>query len=85
VLDPEFVLVAPGSAGVNVERRVLDGIAALPEHGGRQTSISAGVARFPADAGSADELLSAARAALDRARVAGSAGLQDASATSTDV
>ena len=31
----EFVLVAPGSAGMTVAQRVLDGIAALPPVGGR--------------------------------------------------
>ena len=45
----EFVLVAPGSAGSVVAQRVLDGIAALPAVGGRVVSVSAGVARFPAD------------------------------------
>ena len=46
----EFVLVAPGSAGLMVAQRVLDGVAALPPVGGRPMSVSAGVARFPADA-----------------------------------
>ena len=45
----EFVLVAPGSAGAMVARRILDGIAALPAVGGRQITVSAGVARFPVD------------------------------------
>ena len=57
----EFVLVAPGSAGMTVAQRVIDGIAALPA--GRRAatiSVSAGVARFPADGTDADELIAAA-------------------------
>jgi diguanylate cyclase (GGDEF)-like protein len=67
----EFVLVAPGSAGMTVARRVLDGIAALPSVDGRTTSVSAGVARFPTDGGDADTILAAAQAALDKARAEG--------------
>ena len=47
----EFVLVAPGSAGVIVAKRVQDGIAALPGVAGRGVSVSAGVARFPSGCG----------------------------------
>ena len=60
----EFVLVAPGSAGPMVARRVLDGIAALPAVAGRPISVSAGVARFPADGADAEALIAAATAAL---------------------
>jgi diguanylate cyclase (GGDEF)-like protein len=67
----EFVLVAPGAAGTTVAQRVLDGIAALPTAAGRPVSVSAGVARFPTDGGSAEDLKAAARAALDVARSAG--------------
>ena len=45
----EFVLVAPGSAGVTVARRVLDGIARLEAVDGHPVTVSAGVARFPQD------------------------------------
>ena len=45
----EFVLVAPGSAGVTVARRVLDGIAKLDAVGAHTITVSAGVARFPQD------------------------------------
>lgn len=61
----EFVLVAPGSAGVTVARRVLDGIARLEAVEGHVVSASAGIARFPQDGGDAAELLAAARAALE--------------------
>jgi diguanylate cyclase (GGDEF)-like protein len=64
----EFVVVAPGSAGAVVAQRVVDGVAALPEAGGRPVRISAGVARFPADGASGDDLLAAARRALDASR-----------------
>jgi diguanylate cyclase (GGDEF)-like protein len=67
----EFVLVAPGSAGLTVARRVLDGIAALPVVEGRTISVSAGVARFPADGADAESILAAAQTALDKARAQG--------------
>jgi diguanylate cyclase (GGDEF)-like protein len=67
----EFVLVAPGSAGAMVARRVQEGIAALPVVAGRTVSVSAGVARFPADAGDAETLIAVATEALNRARDAG--------------
>ena len=63
----EFVLIAPGSAGVTVARRVLDGIAHLEAVEGHTVTISAGVARFPQDGGDAGELLTAARVALQAA------------------
>ena len=65
----EFLLVAPGSAGAAVAQRVLDGVAELQPVGGRRVSVTAGVARFPADGADSDEVIAAARAALDRARV----------------
>jgi diguanylate cyclase (GGDEF)-like protein len=67
----EFVLVAPGSAGATVARRVIDGIAAIPAVAGKRISVSAGVARFPADGGDADALIAAATAALTLARGSG--------------
>jgi diguanylate cyclase (GGDEF)-like protein len=67
----EFALVAPGSAGLTVARRVLEGVAALPGIDGRRISVSAGVARFPVDGADADSILAAARAAADRAQTEG--------------
>jgi diguanylate cyclase (GGDEF)-like protein len=67
----EFVLVAPGSAGATVARRVQEGIAALPVVAGRTVSVSAGVARFPADGSDAQALIDAASAALQRAKDSG--------------
>jgi diguanylate cyclase (GGDEF)-like protein len=67
----EFVLVAPGAAGPTVAQRVLTGVAALPPVGDQPVSLSAGVARFPADGASADELIAAAQGALAKARAEG--------------
>lgn len=68
----EFVLVAPGSAGVTVARRVMDGIARLDPIEGYGVTVSAGVARFPQDGTDAEALLTAARAALDGIEAAAS-------------
>ena len=67
----EFVLVAPGSAGAMVARRVQEGIAALPAVAGRSISVSAGVARFPADGADSEALIAASMAALAEAKAAG--------------
>ncbi|HEV7604007.1 MAG TPA: GGDEF domain-containing protein [Candidatus Limnocylindrales bacterium] len=67
----EFVLVAPGSAGTMVAMRILEGIAALPPLAGRSITVSAGVARFPADGTDSSELIAAATAGLARARAEG--------------
>lgn len=64
----EFLLVAPGSAGMTVARRVLEGIEVLPSVGGRKVKVTAGVARFPTDGTDAESIMAAAQAALDRAR-----------------
>jgi diguanylate cyclase (GGDEF)-like protein len=67
----EFVLVAPGSAGMTVAQRVVEGVAALPEIEGRRISVSAGVARFPVDGADAETVMAAAQSAMDRARAEG--------------
>jgi diguanylate cyclase (GGDEF)-like protein len=67
----EFVLVAPGSAGLTVARRIIYGIDALPEVAGRRISVSAGVVTFPGDGTDAETLLAAAEAAVGRARTEG--------------
>ncbi|MDQ2966330.1 MAG: GGDEF domain-containing protein, partial [Chloroflexota bacterium] len=79
----EFVLVAPGPAGITVARRVLAGVAALPEVAGHRPSVSVGLARFPADGTSADELLDAAQRALTAARDSGPGTLSEAKAQPT--
>jgi diguanylate cyclase (GGDEF)-like protein len=60
----EFLLVAPGSAGMTVARRVLDAIARLEAVDGHTISVSAGIARFPQDGTDAESLIAAARATL---------------------
>jgi diguanylate cyclase (GGDEF)-like protein len=75
----EFVLVAPGSAGMTVARRVLEGVAALPPVAGRPISVSAGIARFPNDGTTPDELLDAAARALEGAKDRGPATLHESS------
>jgi diguanylate cyclase (GGDEF)-like protein len=67
----EFVLVAPGSAGSVVARRVLEGVAKLQPVDGHAISVSAGIARFPADGTDAAALIIAAQDALDRAQAEG--------------
>lgn len=76
----EFLVVAPGSAGMTVARRVLDAIAARPATPGRPISVSAGVARFPSDGASSDELVAAAEGALRAAKATGPGALADAGA-----
>lgn len=78
----EFVLVAPGAAGGTVARRVLDGIAALPARSGRNLSVSAGVARFPADATDAQALIGAAMEALARAKDSGAGSVAESEVAS---
>jgi len=77
----EFVVVAPGSAGATVARRIQDGIAKLPVVAGRAVSISAGVARFPTDAPDAQALIEAATTALERAKSAGAGTVAGAEAS----
>lgn len=75
----EFVVLAPGSAGSTVAQRVIEGVSSLPQAGDRQVSISAGVARFPADGASAGEVLDAAAGALAIAKERGPSTLQESS------
>jgi diguanylate cyclase (GGDEF)-like protein len=72
----EFAVVAPGAGGPSVAQRVLEGVRSLPPIEGTKVTISAGVARFPRDGASADELLAAATDALHRAKATGSDRLE---------
>ena len=63
-----------------VARRVLEGIAALPAVAGRNVSVSAGVARFPADGADSESLIAAATAALARARDEGAGSVAETEA-----
>jgi len=75
----EFVVLAPGPAGFTVAQRVIEGIADLRDASGGRMSVSAGVARFPADGANADEVMAAAAAALAEAKGRGPASLHEAS------
>jgi diguanylate cyclase (GGDEF)-like protein len=81
----EFIVVAPGAAGVTVAQRVIAGVGGLDSIGGRSIGVSAGVARFPTDATTADGLLVAAERALAEARAGnGIAGASDGSGDDLD-
>ena len=67
----EFVLVAPGSGGLTVAQRIVATIASQPPIAGRPISVSAGVARFPADATDVETLIAAAKDGLAKARAEG--------------
>lgn len=75
----EFIVVAPGSGGGAVARRILAAVAALPAVADRSISVSAGLARFPTDGRTGDELLVAAERALAEAKAAGHASIAEAS------
>jgi two-component system cell cycle response regulator len=67
----EFVVVAPGSAGATVARRIIDAVGGSLEGTDGGVTVSAGIARFPDDGTNGEELIGAARQALDDARLQG--------------
>jgi diguanylate cyclase (GGDEF)-like protein len=69
--NEQFILVAPGPDGLVVAERLVRGIAALPAVDGRAISVSAGIAGFPLDGRTPDELLAVAEKAMHSARQAG--------------
>jgi len=76
----EFALVAPGGAGTTVARRVLDGIGRVPGLAARSVTVSVGVAHFPADGTTSDQLLTSAAQALGSAKAGGPARIAEATA-----
>jgi two-component system cell cycle response regulator len=74
----EFMLVAPGATGTTVVRRIVEAVAARPPIAGRRYTVSAGLARFPADGTTGEELVGAATAALNAARAVGPGTLAEA-------
>jgi diguanylate cyclase (GGDEF)-like protein len=74
----EFLLVAPGATGTTVVRRIVEAVAARFMVGERQCTVSAGLARFPVDGATSDDLVAAATAALRAARAAGPGTLAEA-------
>jgi diguanylate cyclase (GGDEF)-like protein len=74
----EFMVVAPGAKGTTVAARIVEAVAAKPLAGERGATVSAGLARFPADGTTGDELIAAAVAALAAARAVGPGTLAEA-------
>ena len=66
----EFLLVAPGAKGTTVVQRIVDAVAARPI-AGRKCTVSVGLARFPVDGSTSDDLIAAASAALRAAQAVG--------------
>lgn len=69
--DDEFVVLAPGSGGEAVARRIVEAVASLEPVAGWRVGVSAGVAHVPDDGATLDELLAAAAAAIERSRATG--------------
>ncbi len=73
----EFLLVAPGAKGTTVVRRIVDAVAARPI-GAERCTVSAGLARFPVDGSTSDDLIAAATGALRAAQAVGPGTLAEA-------
>ncbi|MGA2512066.1 MAG: sensor domain-containing diguanylate cyclase [Candidatus Limnocylindrales bacterium] len=69
--NDQFGLIAPGPDGLVVAERLVHAIGALPAVGGTATSVSAGLASFPPDGRTSDELLAVAEKNVGAARRAG--------------
>ena len=69
--NEQFILVAPGPDGLVVTDRLVKGVSALPPIDGRTISVSAGIAGFPLDGRTPEDLLLVAEKAMHSARKAG--------------
>jgi diguanylate cyclase (GGDEF)-like protein len=69
--NEQFVLVAPGPDGLVVSQRIVRAVAALRPVEGIAISVSAGVAGFPLDGRTPEELIAIAEKAMESARQAG--------------
>ena len=67
----EFLVVAPGAKGTTVAERIVDAVAARAAATNRRITVSAGIARFPADGSTPEDLVQAAESALHAAQAAG--------------
>jgi diguanylate cyclase (GGDEF)-like protein len=74
----EFMIIAPGAKGTTVARRIVEAVASRSMAGERRATVSAGLARFPTDGTTGDELVRAATAALQAARAVGPGTLAEA-------
>lgn len=64
----EFVVLAPGSGGDAVARRIADAVSGLEPVAGRKVHVSTGVAHVPADGATLDSLIDAATGWIERSR-----------------
>jgi diguanylate cyclase (GGDEF)-like protein len=78
----EFMLLAPGPDGLIVTERLVRGIGGMAPVDGRSISVSAGIAGFPLDGRTPDELIEVAERAMRAASEAGG-GRVAAGATTT--
>jgi diguanylate cyclase (GGDEF)-like protein len=67
----EFLLLAPGPDGLVVTERLVRGVARLAPVDGRKLSLSAGIASFPMDGRTPEELLEVARRSMRQAQSRG--------------
>jgi diguanylate cyclase (GGDEF)-like protein len=67
----QFMILAPGPDGLIVTERLVRGVAALPPVGNKSITVSAGIASFPLDGRTPDELLEIAARAMQAASDAG--------------
>jgi diguanylate cyclase (GGDEF)-like protein len=69
--NEQFILVAPGPDGLVVAGRLVKGVSAMAPIDGRTISVSAGIAAFPMDGRTPEDLLAVAEKAMHSARKAG--------------
>jgi diguanylate cyclase (GGDEF)-like protein len=69
----QFMLLAPGPDGLIVTERLVRGISALAPVDGKSITVSAGIAGFPLDGRTTEELIEVAEQAMQSAREAGGA------------
>ncbi|NJD29274.1 MAG: GGDEF domain-containing protein [Chloroflexi bacterium] len=74
----EFLLVAPGATGTTVARRSVEAVTARPI-GDTGITVSAGLAAFPNDGATSEELIAAASAALREAQSGGPGSISETS------
>jgi diguanylate cyclase (GGDEF)-like protein len=74
----EFIVVAPGAKGATVAQRIVEAVAARTSDPAKRFTVSAGLARFPDDGKSGDDLVRAAEAALRAAQASGPGTLAEA-------
>lgn len=69
--NEDFILVAPGPDAIVVAQRLVKRVAELGEIHGKPLSVSAGLAGYPNDGRTPEEMLAVAEKALQAARAAG--------------